>query len=110
MKQGSQQFTFGLALILALAQSWNNQDLQEVWQAITVAHPGEPAQFAAPLQDMAKYAVFVGIVTFLAGLSKDAGKIMVVIMIILWLLFLMSHLTNPNLLKNASNLHQQAQA
>jgi len=82
-----QQVTLGLAGSLALVSLWKQQSLQGLWKLTTNQGPvTDPGAIFKPIGlDLA----FVLILTWVAGLTPDAGKPTGILLVGLWLLFLM---------------------
>lgn len=87
---GYQSSTLALAGSVALVSLWHNQVLQSAWSVLSTNQNTGNVDLSSEVQMIGVDLVGVAILTFVAGLSDDAGKITIAIAVAAWLLFLMS--------------------
>lgn len=88
MESGYQSSTLLLVGTLAAVSMWREQQIQLFWAAITGS--GGASQLASAGKPLGISILGVIIITYIAGLSQDAGKMMVALSVGLWLIFLMN--------------------
>ena len=86
MKTG-QQITLGLASALIIISLWTGQQIQPVWNALT--NQDTSVAITPYLKNIGLDIVFLVVVTWLAGLSDDAGMMTSALLVAMWLLYLM---------------------
>jgi hypothetical protein len=101
MKTGYQTSTLLLVGSLALVTSWKAGHWQHIWTVLSTNQNSSGVSLQADLKPIGINLVGVAVITFIAGLSDDAGKMMIALSVGLWLLYLMSGGKTPDVLKNA---------
>lgn len=88
---GYQSSTLALVGSLALVTLWHNQTLQSAWSVLSTNQNMGRVDLSADAKIIGIDLLGVAVLTFVAGLSDDAGKMTIAVAAALWLLFLMSH-------------------
>jgi len=91
MQSGYQTSTLLLASTLAVVSLWANGHAQNIWTGLSqnAQTQGKQIDLAVELKPVGLDIVFVFIIAFIAGLSDDAGKMSIAVVVGAWLLFLM---------------------
>jgi len=87
---GYRSSTLLLVGSLALVSLWRDQHLQRIWTMLATNTNPSGASLPGELRPIGIDLVGVGVIVFLAGLSPDAGKMMIALSSGLWLIYLMS--------------------
>lgn len=90
MESGYQTSTLALVGSLALVTLWKNGNLQKVWGVLATNTNAAGVDMKAEATPIGIDLLGVAILTFIAGLSDDAGKMAVAVAVALWLIFLIN--------------------
>lgn len=90
MESGYQMSTLALVGSLALVTLWRGQHLQNIWSVLATNSNPKSVDMRAEAAPIGIDLLGVAILTFIAGLSEDAGKLAVAVAAGLWLVFLVN--------------------
>lgn len=90
MESGYQTSTLALVGSLALVTLWSHKNLQNIWSVLATNQNPGGVDMKAEAAPIGIDLLGVAILTFIAGLSDDAGKMAVAVAAALWLIFLIN--------------------